>query len=62
MFLTNEARLIYDTDPAEGWARFAPGGIELYSAAGDNHSLFTTPQIEELAEKLKFCMAKAEAN
>ena len=62
MFLTEEARSIYGTDPAKGWTPFARKGVELHAASGDNNSLFRPPHVEALAESLKLCLAKAQAN
>ncbi len=62
MFLTDEVRSIYGTDPAKGWVPFAEKGIELHSASGDNQSLFHSPHVETLAKTLKACLAKAQAN
>lgn len=41
---------------------FAGDGLEVYTVAGDNNSLFDARYVDALAEKLKFCITGALAH
>ncbi|HSK77003.1 MAG TPA: amino acid adenylation domain-containing protein, partial [Thermoanaerobaculia bacterium] len=41
-----------DIDPSLGWESLAEGGLELWTAPGDHHSVLRKPQVRSLAERL----------
>jgi thioesterase domain-containing protein/acyl carrier protein len=62
LFLTEEAKSLFAIDPRDGWMALARDGIEVHAVAGDNNSLFDAWFVDTLAEKLKSCITKAQAN
>jgi thioesterase domain-containing protein/acyl carrier protein/NAD(P)-dependent dehydrogenase (short-subunit alcohol dehydrogenase family) len=58
LFVTEEIGSRYAIDPRRGWGDLAGDGIEIHPVAGDNVSFFATGNVEALAEKLRFCLAR----
>jgi thioesterase domain-containing protein/acyl carrier protein len=59
LFLTEEAPSLYTIGPKSGWTPLISGGIEVYNVDGDNLSMYDSPHIDVLAEKLKSCIDRA---
>jgi aspartate racemase len=59
LFSTKELASLYAIDAEAGWASLAAGGVELYTVAGDNNSMFDARFIDGLTQKLKSCIANA---
>ena len=47
-------------DPRRGWGDLAMNGIDIHPVAGDNVSFFQEGNVEALAEKLRFCLARVD--
>ena len=62
LFLTEEVGSRYAIDPERGWSDLAEDGIELHPVAGDNVSFFHPDNIGTLADKLRFCIERAQCN
>lgn len=60
LFLTEEVGSRYAIDPERGWGDLAEGGIEIHPVAGDNVSFFHPDNVGALAEKLRFCIQRAQ--
>jgi amino acid adenylation domain-containing protein len=48
-------------DPALGWARFAPQGVEVHEIPGDHQDMFKPPNVQILARQLRDCLAEARS-
>jgi aspartate racemase len=48
-------------DPDLGWRELAPGGLEIYDVPGNTVSMLQEPHVQVLAEKLRDCLDKAQA-
>jgi aspartate racemase len=49
-------------DPDLGWSELAPGGLEIHDVPGDSFSMLQEPQVQVLAEKLKACIDRVQAD
>jgi amino acid adenylation domain-containing protein len=49
-------------DPAIGWDNVSSEPVETYSVPGDHITMMTEPHVRVLAEKLKACLDKAQAD
>lgn len=49
-------------DPQLGWGSLAIKGVEIHEVPSHHHSLFSEPQIQALAEKLKACLEQSQAD
>jgi len=58
LFVTEDIGSRYVIDPRRGWGDLAMNGIEIHPVAGDNVSFFEEGNVETLAEKLRFCLAR----
>jgi aspartate racemase len=47
--------------PDGGWGKLVTGGMEIYDVPGDHLSILQEPNVKVLAERLKICLAKAQA-
>jgi amino acid adenylation domain-containing protein len=47
-------------NPQEDWSKWALGGIEVHEISGDHGSIMNEPTVSILAERLRFCLAKAQ--
>lgn len=45
-----------------GWRRLAGGGLEIHEVPGDHISVIAEPHVRILAEQLKICLDKAQAD
>ena len=52
----------YHKNPTLGWDNLANGGLEIQELPGGHNSILEEPNVQVLAEKLKVCLDKAEAN
>jgi len=52
-------RVFYDSQG--GWGELALGGVEVHNVPGDHTSIIEQPHVRVLAEKLKACLDKAQA-
>jgi len=48
-------------DPDLGWSELAPGGLEIHDVLGDTFSMLQEPYVQGLAEKLRHCIDRVEA-
>jgi len=48
-------------DPDLGWSELAPGGLEIHDVPGDTFSMLQEPHVQGLAEKLKACIDRVQA-
>lgn len=48
-------------DPDLGWSGLAPGGLEIHDVPGDTFSMLQEPHVQGLAEKLRDCIARVQA-
>jgi amino acid adenylation domain-containing protein len=49
-------------DPAMGWDQVSSEPVETYSVPGDHITMVTEPHVQVLAEKLRACLDKAQAD
>jgi thioesterase domain-containing protein len=49
-------------DPAMGWDQVSSEPVETYSVPGDHMTMMTEPHVRVLAEKLRTCLDKAQAD
>jgi thioesterase domain-containing protein len=50
---------LHEIDPLFGWGKLAIGDIEVYKIAGDHLGMLKSPQVEQLASQLQFCINQA---
>jgi thioesterase domain-containing protein len=50
-----------DCDPAVAWARWATGGVEVHEVPGGHDAIVKEPYVQILAEKLRICLERAQA-
>jgi thioesterase domain-containing protein/acyl carrier protein len=48
-------------DPELGWSELAPGGLEIHDVPGDTFSMLQEPYVQGLAEKLRHCIDRVQA-
>jgi len=48
-------------DPDLGWTELAPGGLEIHDVPGDSFSMLEEPHVQGLAEKLRDCIDRVQA-
>ena len=48
-------------DPQLGWARWARGGVEVHAIPGGHIQMVHPPNVHVLADKLRACLARADA-
>jgi thioesterase domain-containing protein/acyl carrier protein len=48
-------------DPDLGWSEQAPGGLEIHDVPGDTFSMLQEPNVQGLAEKLRDCINRVQA-
>ena len=44
-----------------GWSRLAAGGLEIIEITGNHDSILSEPHVRVLAQRLRFCLEKAQA-
>jgi aspartate racemase len=49
-------------DPDLGWSELAPGGLEIHDVPGDNFNMLEEPHVQVLAEKLRDCIDRVQAD
>jgi thioesterase domain-containing protein/acyl carrier protein len=49
-------------DPAMGWDKVSSEPVQIYSVPGDHLTMMTEPHVRVLAEKLRACLDKAQAD
>lgn len=49
-------------DPKLGWERLAVGGLDVFDIPGDHLGILQAPHVQFLAEKIKGCLEKVQAN
>lgn len=49
-------------DPAMGWDKVSSEPVEIYSVPGDHNTMLAEPHVRVLAEKLRACLDKAQAD
>lgn len=49
-------------DPELGWGGLAAGGLEIHQIPGLHHDILANPHVKVLAEKLRACLDKAQAD
>jgi len=49
-------------NPAMGWDKVSSEPVETYSVPGDHITMMTEPHVRVLAEKLRACLDKAQAD
>jgi thioesterase domain-containing protein len=49
-------------DPAMGWDKASSEPVETYSVPGDHNTMVAEPHVRVLAEKLRACLDKAQAD
>jgi aspartate racemase len=52
----------YSHDPQLGWGELVAGELESHKAPGDHDLMLREPRVRVLAEKLKLCLEKAQAD
>ena len=45
-----------------GWSELAPGGLEIHDVPGDTFSMLQEPYVQGLAEKLRHCIDRVQAD
>ena len=45
-----------------GWAKYAPGGLQIYKVPGQHQEIFSQPNVGVLAEKLEICLCTTGVN
>lgn len=49
-------------EPDLGWGGLATGGVQIVEVPGSHHSLLMEPHVRTLAEQLRVCLDRAQAN
>jgi aspartate racemase len=49
-------------DPDLGWSELAPGGLEIHDVPGNTFSMLQEPHVQVLAEKLRDCIDRLQAD
>jgi aspartate racemase len=62
LFRANEQSVKYEHSSDLGWSKLAAGGVEIYEVPGDHLGIFEEPNNRVLAEKLKACLDKVQAD
>jgi aspartate racemase len=52
----------FSHDPQLGWGEFVSGQLKIHDVPGDHDGMLREPRVRALAEKLKLCLDKAQAN
>ena len=50
-----------EDDPEMGWGQLTAGGVEIHEIPGSHTQIMEEPQVQLVAEKLHFCLHKAQA-
>ncbi|OUL35844.1 hypothetical protein BV372_09645 [Nostoc sp. T09] len=58
---TRDQNLGLDTDPEWGWGKLVAGGVELHYVPGVHTTVMHEPHIQVVAEKLRNCLDKVDA-
>lgn len=61
LFQATERPAGFDNEPELGWGQLVTGGVECYPIPGVHTDMMEEPQVKLVAEKLQYCMDKAEA-
>ncbi|NOT58294.1 MAG: amino acid adenylation domain-containing protein, partial [Deltaproteobacteria bacterium] len=61
LFKTHEELTGTSPDPTLGWSAWAAGGVEVHVVPGNHATMVYKPHVAVLAEKLKVCLAQAQA-
>jgi thioesterase domain-containing protein len=62
LFRASERSQRTHRNPDLGWGELAVGGVEIFDVPGDHATLIEEPRVQILAEQLKVCLGKAQAN
>ncbi|HAX75864.1 MAG TPA: hypothetical protein DCY88_08510 [Cyanobacteria bacterium UBA11372] len=52
----------WDIDPQMGWGELAGGGLDIHDVPGNHDSMFREPHARVLAEKLRACIDRVQAD
>jgi thioesterase domain-containing protein len=53
LFAASERSARVNLDPADGWVRVAPSGVEVFGVPGDHYSILREPGVEVLATQMR---------
>jgi aspartate racemase len=62
LFRATDKAAGFGNDLDMGWGELATGGVEIYDISGSHTEIMQEPQLGRVAEKLKLCLDKAQAN
>jgi aspartate racemase len=62
LFRATDKTAGFGNDLDMGWGELATGGVEIYDISGSHTEIMQEPQLGRVAEKLKLCLDKAQAN
>jgi thioesterase domain-containing protein/acyl carrier protein len=62
LFRATDKAAGFGNDLDMGWGELATGGVEIYDISGSHTEIMEEPQLGHVAEKLKLCLDKAQAN
>lgn len=48
-------------NPHDDWSKWVTGGVEVHDIEGDHGSILREPEVRHLAERLRSCLSKAQA-
>ncbi len=47
-------------NPTDDWSKWVTGGVEVHEIVGDHGSILKEPQVRHLAERVRFCLNRAQ--
>ncbi|HEY6769290.1 MAG TPA: amino acid adenylation domain-containing protein [Candidatus Sulfotelmatobacter sp.] len=47
-------------NPTDDWSKWVTGGVEVHEIEGDHGSILKEPQVRHLAERVRFCLNRAQ--
>ena len=47
-------------NPTDDWSKWVTGGVEVHEIEGDHGSILKEPQVRHLAERIRFCLNRAQ--
>jgi aspartate racemase len=62
LFRASDQAVRYDQISDLGWSALALGGVEIHEVPGDHLGMFQEPHVQVLAEKLKTCIDRVQAD
>jgi len=62
LFRASDQPVSYDQFSDLGWSAMAVGGVEIHEVPGDHMAMFQEPNVQVLAEKLKACIDRVQAD